>query len=48
MNAGTIAPLTAFQDYNVIEQAVYPYIIAQTDPQECISGVSGGPGGDPR
>jgi signal transduction histidine kinase len=34
VNAGTIAPLTAFQDYNATEQAVYLYVSAQTDPQE--------------
>ena len=37
VNAGTLAPLTAFQRYNVTEQAVYPYINAQFDPQESIS-----------
>lgn len=36
VDAGTIAPLTAFQDYNAVADAIYPYVGAQDDPSESV------------
>jgi signal transduction histidine kinase len=36
VDAGTITPLAAFQDYNATEQAVYPFVNSLFNPQESL------------
>lgn len=36
VDAGTIAPLTAFEDYNAVVQSFFPFSIALTNPDESV------------